>query len=71
MNSTEMDDVQTIASPLLNQYIDSYKKGDLSLGQLCEAMDVSKESGMQILSSVGVDVIDYELSDELSTLESF
>jgi hypothetical protein len=71
MNSTEMDYVQTISSPLLNQSIDSYKKGDLSLGQFCKAVDVSKESGMKILSSMGVDVIDYSFSDDMKALETF
>jgi len=66
MNSTEMDYIQTISSPLLNQCIDSYKKGDLSLGQFCEAVEVSKESGMKILSLMGVDVIDYDFKDELA-----
>jgi hypothetical protein len=50
--------------------IEGYKKGDLSLGQFCKAMEVSKENGMKILSLMGVDVIEYDFSDDLAGIES-
>lgn len=50
--------------------IEGYKKGDLSLGQFCKAMEVTKENGMKILSLMGADVIEYDFSDDLATLES-
>lgn len=50
--------------------IEGYKKRDLSLGQFCKAMEVSKESGMKILSLMGADVIDYDFKDDLAVLES-
>jgi len=50
--------------------IEGYKKGDLSLGQFCKAMDVSEESGMKILSLMGADVIDYDFNDDLALIES-
>ncbi|MCK9374312.1 MAG: type II toxin-antitoxin system Phd/YefM family antitoxin [Sulfuricurvum sp.] len=49
--------------------IEGYKKGDLSLGQFCTSMGVSKENGMKILSLMGVDVIDYDFGDDLKALE--
>ena len=50
--------------------IEGYKNGNLSLGQFCKAMEVSKESGMKILSLIGVDIIEYDFSDDLAGLES-
>ncbi len=51
--------------------IDAYKKGDLSLGQVSKAMDLSKEETMKTLSLMGVDVVDYDFKDELENLDSF
>lgn len=50
--------------------VEGYKKGDLSLGQFCKAMEVSKENGMKILSLMGVDVVEYDFSDDLLGIES-
>ena len=49
--------------------IDAYQKGLLSLGQLAEALDISKEKAMKLLSSMGVDVIDYDFDEDLQTVE--
>jgi len=51
--------------------VDAYKKGDLSLGQVSRAMSLSKEETLKTLSFMGVNVIDYDFSDELDTLDSF
>jgi predicted HTH domain antitoxin len=59
---------QGLQSALL---IDAYKKGDLSLGQVSKAMELSKEDTLKTLSLMGVDVIEYDFKDELKNLDSF
>jgi len=49
--------------------IKAYKKGDLSLGQLSKALEQSYADTMEMLGVLGVAVIDYDLDDELSTME--
>ena len=49
--------------------IKAYKKGDLSLGQLSKALGQSYQDTMQMLGLLGVDVIDYDLKDDMSTIE--
>ena len=49
--------------------ISAYKKGDLSLGQLARALGQSHQETMQMLGLLGVDVIDYDLEDDLVTIE--
>ena len=49
--------------------ITAYKKGDLSLGQLSKALGQSHQETMQMLGLLGVDVIDYDLDDDLATIE--
>ena len=48
--------------------IDRYKNGDISLGQLSKAMDISKQKDMKLLSMMGIDIIDYNLNDDLKIL---
>jgi len=49
--------------------IQAYQKGDLSLGQLSKALNQSYTQTMEMLSLLNIDVIDYDLDDELQTLE--
>ena len=58
---------QGLQSALL---IDAYKKGDLSLGQVSRAMDLSKEETMKTLSLMGIDVVDYDFKDDMQTINS-
>ena len=51
--------------------IDAYQKSLLSIGQLSQALGISKIETMKLLSLSGVDVIDYDFKDELEDLESF
>ncbi len=51
--------------------IDAYKKSLLSLGQLSKVLDLSKRETMKMLSLSGIDIIDYDLKDELKDLDSF
>ncbi len=50
--------------------IDAYEKSLLSLGQLSQALDMSKRETMKMLSLSGIDVIDYDFKDELKELDS-
>jgi len=49
--------------------IKAYKKGDLSLGQLAKALDLSYIDTMQMLGALGVAVIDYDLDDDLEAIK--
>jgi len=49
--------------------IQAYKKGDLSLGQLSKALEQPYSDTMEMLAALGVDVIAYDLDDDLSTIE--
>jgi len=49
--------------------IDAYKKGDLSLGQVSKALDLSKEETLKTLSLMGIDVIDYDFRDDIQTID--
>ncbi len=51
--------------------VDAYKNGYLSLGQVAKALDLSKEKTMKILSTMGVDVIDYDFEDDMKSMDSF
>ena len=49
--------------------IKAYKKGDLSLGQLSKALGKSYQDTMAMLGLLGVEVFDYDLEDELESIE--
>jgi len=51
--------------------INSYKNGDLSLGQLCLGLKKSKAECMKMLSLMGVDIVDYDLKDDLESIKEF
>jgi len=48
--------------------IQAYKQRDLSLGQLSTALDLSYLETMQMLTSLEIAVIDYNLEDDLKTI---
>ena len=51
--------------------IDAYKQGLLSLGQVAQALELSKEKVMKLLSSMGIDVIAYDFQDDLKSMGDF
>jgi len=51
--------------------IDAYKKGLLSLGQVANALEMPKEKVMKMLSTMGIDVIDYDFNDDLKNMDRF
>ena len=48
----------------------AYADGGLSLGQLARALDKSYSDIAKLLSLLNIPVLDYDLADELDTLES-
>jgi predicted HTH domain antitoxin len=51
--------------------IDGYKNGNISLGQLSKSLDVSKQKAMNLLSMMGIDIIDYDFEDDIKNLNNF
>jgi hypothetical protein len=51
--------------------LDGYKSGNLSLGQLATSLDMPKEKVMKMLSLLGLDVVEYNFSDDMKNLDSF
>ena len=51
--------------------INSFKNGDLSLGQLSKALGKDKRDVMKLLSMMGVDVVDYDFSEDLESIKEF
>jgi predicted HTH domain antitoxin len=48
----------------------AYASGGLSLGQLARALDMSYSDIAKLLNLLNIPVLDYDLADELDTLES-
>lgn len=50
---------------------DAYKNGYLSLGQVAQALNTSKEKTMKMLSTLGIDVIEYDFEDDMKSMANF
>ncbi len=48
--------------------VSSFQAGDLSLGQVAQVFEKSREETMRLLSDLGVPIADYDLADDLETL---
>jgi predicted HTH domain antitoxin len=51
--------------------VDAYKKGLLSLGQTAQALQIEQKKLLKLLSTMGIEVIDYDFADDLKFLDSF
>lgn len=51
--------------------IDAYKNGLLGLGQTAQALHISQAKLMQLLSTMGVDLITYDFEDDLKYMDNF
>jgi len=49
--------------------IKAYQKGDLSLGQLSKALNLSHLDTIKMLGLLRIDILDYDLDDEIETIE--
>jgi len=47
----------------------SFQAGDLSLGQVAQVFDKPREETMGLLSELGIAIADYDLAEDLETLE--
>ena len=47
----------------------AYREGHLSLGQVAKFLQKSKEETMRLLSSLGIDVIEYEFDEEIESIK--
>lgn len=51
--------------------IDAYKSGAVSIGQLSKSLNISKEKSMQMLSMMGINVIEYDFKEDMANMDSF
>ena len=51
--------------------VEAYQNSLISLGELAKALNMNKKEIMKFLSSMGVDIIDYDFKDDLNTAEKF
>jgi len=49
--------------------IKAYKKGDLTLGQLSKSLKQSRMETVKMLSLLDIDVIDYDLDDDMQAIQ--
>lgn len=51
--------------------VDGYKSGNISIGQFCKALDITKQQGLKTLSLLGLDVVDYDFKDDMQNISEF
>jgi len=51
--------------------IDAYKNSLISLGELAKALNMPKEEALKFLSTLGVDVVDYDFNEDLEAIKEF
>lgn len=49
----------------------AFNQGDISLGQLASALQLTKHETMKYLALVNIPVTDYNLDEDLETIEAF
>ena len=51
--------------------IEAYQNFLISLGELAKTLNMSKEEVLKFLSTLGVDVVDYDFNEDLETIKEF
>lgn len=51
--------------------VEAYKNSLISLGELAKALNMSKEETLKFLSTLGVDIVDYDFNEDLETIKEF
>jgi predicted HTH domain antitoxin len=51
--------------------IEAYESSVIGLNELAKSLNMRKKEAMKFLSSIGVDVIDYDFKDDLKTIKKF
>ncbi len=49
--------------------LEAYRNSAISLGQLCNELDIPKIKALKILSLMNIDIIDYDFEDDLKTIK--
>ena len=49
--------------------VKAYQKGEISIGQFARQMKLSLEASYQLLAALHIPVVDYDLDDDLDTIE--
>ncbi len=49
--------------------IRAFQAGDLSLGQVAQIFDKPRDATMRLLSDLGIPIADYDLAEDLDTLQ--
>lgn len=66
-----LDDTVLSSGVKTSLLIDGYKSGNISLGQFCKALKISKAQGLKTLSMMGLDVVEYDFKEDLKNMDSF
>jgi len=51
--------------------IEAYNNSLISLGELAKALNTSKEEVLKFLSTLGVDIVDYDFNEDLEAIKEF
>lgn len=51
--------------------IKAYQNGDISIGQLSQQLELKLEETFDFLSGLNIPVVDYDLDDDLRTIENW
>ena len=50
--------------------IEAYKNSLISLGEVAKSLGMTKKEAMKFLSTVGIDIIDYDLNEDMQTIKN-
>lgn len=56
---------------LESMVLKAFNQGDISLGQLANSLNLSKKETMHYLTLVNIPVTEYDLTEDLETVEAF
>jgi len=68
--ATSLDDSVLQHGVMESIVLKAFNQGDISLGQLASALDLSKEETMKYLALVNIPLTDYDISEDLKTVEA-
>ena len=51
--------------------IEAYQNSLISLGEIAKVLNMSKEEVIKFLSTLGIDIIDYDFNEDLETIKDF
>jgi predicted HTH domain antitoxin len=69
--ATAFDDTVLKHGLMESIVLKAFNQGDISLGQLSLALNLSKQETMQYLKIVNIPLTDYDLNEDLKTINEF